>query len=81
MGRSQPTLPTSRAFVVQLHVDADPRAGCALGRVEHLTSGRIGRFDTWGGLLDFVAQTLDSGIPDGERRTADPGKQEQDHEE
>lgn len=81
MGRSQPTLPTGRAFVVQFHVDADLDAGGALGRVEHLTSGRIGRFETWGGLLDFVAHTLDAGNPDGERRADHPSRQEQENED
>jgi len=38
MSRTQPSLPANRAFVVQLHADAQPERGDFKGRVEHLVS-------------------------------------------
>jgi hypothetical protein len=50
-------LPSTRAFVVHLLDDADPR--CALpGRVEHVTSGRSARFDDVAALADFFRVVL-----------------------
>lgn len=38
MANKQPSLPANRAFVVQLHADAQPEQGQFRGRVEHLVS-------------------------------------------
>lgn len=50
-------LPTDRAFVVQLasvHPGADPFRG----RIEHLATGQVARFDSLERLREFVEQVL-----------------------
>jgi hypothetical protein len=53
-------LPVERAFVVQLHVEADPVQGRIVGRVEHVVSGQAAHFDTLEGLLRFMGRVLTS---------------------
>jgi hypothetical protein len=62
-----PAYPSERAFVLQFHREADLGAGRFLGRIEHVTSGRVGHFQSPEGLVAFVAAKL------GEVDTADPG--------
>ena len=52
------SLPANRAFVVQFQgTDAGQSAKMA-GRVEHLTSGHRGRFQSWTELQRFIKQEL-----------------------
>jgi hypothetical protein len=51
-------LPAARAFVVQLHVEADPVQGRLTGRVEHVVSGQAAHFDTLEGLLAFIERVI-----------------------
>jgi hypothetical protein len=52
--RSQATWSRDAAFVVHLALEGDKVAG----RVEHVTSGRVGRFTSADELLRFMRQTL-----------------------
>jgi hypothetical protein len=58
MPKNQLTLPTNRAFVVQLHADALPEQGDFKGRAEHLNSGEAVHFNSAEELLAFIARTL-----------------------
>jgi hypothetical protein len=58
MSIPQPTFPTQRAFVVQVHVDADMGQGQVWGRVEHIVSGQATRFQTMEELVRFMVQVL-----------------------
>jgi hypothetical protein len=58
MPQNQPSLPTNRAFVVQLHADAQPEQGNWKGRVEHLNSMEATHFTSAEELLAFMARTL-----------------------
>jgi hypothetical protein len=58
MPRNQPSLPTKRAFVVQVHVDAQVEQQEFKGRVEHLVSGEATHFDSLEELVAFVVQVL-----------------------
>jgi hypothetical protein len=51
-------LPADRAFVVQLHVEADVRRGHVIGRAVHVVSGQATRFDSVEDLLMFIAEVL-----------------------
>jgi hypothetical protein len=53
------TLPTERAFVVQLAADADPRRHRLTGRVEHVVSGASTHFQSLEQLLAFIAGMTD----------------------
>jgi hypothetical protein len=55
---TRPTLPPSRAFVVQVHADAEPARGVLVGRVEHLASGSAARFSTPEELVSFINETI-----------------------
>jgi hypothetical protein len=63
-------LPTWRAFVVQMHADADVVQGRIVGRAEHVRSGEATRFATLDELLGFMARILQAprpasgGVPD-----------------
>ncbi len=46
------------AFVVQFYPATDPAAGRYEGRVEHVASGQVFRFDALEELLDFLKQVL-----------------------
>ena len=58
MNRNQPSLPTKRAFVVQLHADAQVEHGQWKGRVEHLNSYEAEHFGSLEELLTFMARVL-----------------------
>jgi hypothetical protein len=51
-------LPSNRAFVLQLHANADPRRGLVFGRVEHVLTARAMHFQTLDELLAFIAREL-----------------------
>jgi hypothetical protein len=55
---SQPSLPAKRAFVVQLHADAEVEQGDFRGRVEHIVSMRAKRFHSLEELVTFIVQTV-----------------------
>jgi hypothetical protein len=58
MTKDQPSLPTNRVFVVQLHADAQPEQGDFKDRVEHIVSGQAVHFNSSEELLAFTARTL-----------------------
>jgi hypothetical protein len=58
MLKSQPPLPAKRAFVVQVHADAQVEQGQWKGRVEHLVSGEADHFDSLEELTTFIVQIL-----------------------
>lgn len=51
-------LPSSRAFVVQFTLAADPIQGPVEGRIEHVDSGCSRRFASLDELLAFVTETF-----------------------
>jgi hypothetical protein len=55
---SQPSLPTNRAFVVQLHAEAQVEQGEFKGRVEHVVSMRATHFDSLEELAAFIVQIV-----------------------
>jgi hypothetical protein len=55
---SQPSLPTNRAFVVQLHAEARVEQGEVRGRVEHVVSMRATHFDSLEELAAFMVQMV-----------------------
>jgi hypothetical protein len=59
MGQDRP-LPAERAFVVQLHVEADVAQQHMVGRVVHVVSGQTAHFDTLDALLTFIDRVLRS---------------------
>jgi hypothetical protein len=58
MTKDQPSLPTNRAFVVQLHADAQPEQGYFKGRVEHVISMKAVHFNSVEDLVAFMTRTL-----------------------
>jgi hypothetical protein len=58
-GHDRP-LPAERAFVVQLHVEADMARGRVAGRAVHVVSGRAAHFDSLEELLTFIDRMLTS---------------------
>ncbi len=56
--KNQSTLPTSHAFVVQLHVASKPEAGLIKGRVEHLDTFQSTQFESMEELVAFMARTI-----------------------
>ena len=58
MDRNQPSLPSKRAFVVQLHAVAQVEQGQWKGRVEHINSGEAEHFASSEELLAFMARIL-----------------------
>lgn len=80
MNEDAPSLPSNRAFVVQFRWrDAALSRGCN-GRVEHVSSGRAGRFESWEELREFVERVLAAETalpgddPNGKRRRASSTK-------
>lgn len=55
---NKPSLPTNRAFVVQLHADAQVEQGELRGRVEHYVSMRAKHFHSLEELTAFMAQVV-----------------------
>ena len=62
MSMQQPTFPTQRAFVVQVHADAEVGQGQVWGRVEHIVSGQATRFQSVETLVRFMVQVLTGAI-------------------
>jgi hypothetical protein len=58
MSISQPTYPTWRAFVVQIHAEADVAQNDVWGRVEHIVSGQAMHFETVEAFVQFIVQVL-----------------------
>jgi hypothetical protein len=58
MATNRPSLPTNRAFVVQLHADVEVEKGPFFGRVEHVVSGEATHFDSVEALMAFITQVL-----------------------
>ena len=56
--KQRPSLPAKRAFVVQIHADAQVEQGQWQGRVEHLVSYQAVRFESLEELLTFIAKVL-----------------------
>lgn len=48
--------PSERAFVLQFHREADLKIGRFLGRIEHVSSGRVGHFQSPEELVAFAAE-------------------------
>jgi hypothetical protein len=55
---NRPSLPTNRAFVVQLHADAHLEHGEFRGRVEHVVSMRATQFHSLEELAAFIVQVV-----------------------
>jgi hypothetical protein len=55
---SQPSLPTNRAFLVQLHAEAKIEQGEFRGRVEHVVSMRATHFHSLEELVAFIVQKV-----------------------
>jgi hypothetical protein len=58
MTKKQPSLPANRAFVVQLHADAQPEQGQCRGRVEHLVSYQSAHFASLEEFTAFMVRVL-----------------------
>jgi hypothetical protein len=54
----QPSLPTHRAFVVQVYAAADLKQGQFTGRVEHIVSGQATHFQSVAELVTFMVEVL-----------------------
>ena len=63
MPTSQPAYPTQRAFVVQIHAEADMAQGEVRGRVEHIVTGQATHFRTVEALVQFIVQVLTTEAP------------------
>jgi len=61
--KHQPSLPAARAFVVQLHADANVEQGYWQGRVEHLVSYQATHFRSLEELLTFMTEVLNGHEP------------------
>ena len=55
---NRPSLPTNRAFAVQLHVDAHVELGEFRGRVEHVVSMQATRFHSLEELASFIMRVV-----------------------
>ena len=55
---NKPSLPTNRAFVVQLHADAQVEQGEFRGRVEHYVSMRATHFHSLEELTAFIVKMV-----------------------
>ena len=58
MKSNQPSLPTNRAFIVQLYADAQVEKGKFRGRVEHIVSMRAKHFHSLKELAAFIVQAI-----------------------
>jgi hypothetical protein len=54
----RPPLPFERAFVVQIRADAQVLGGAVSGRVEHLSSGTAGVFDSVEELIAWMGDAI-----------------------
>jgi hypothetical protein len=58
MAKSEPSLPSNRAFVVQFRTAAELTPDQCAGRIEHLVSGQAMRFASWDQLQQFIKEML-----------------------
>jgi hypothetical protein len=58
MNKNQPSLPTNRAFVVQIHRDARVEDGEFKGRVEHIVSYEATHFESLEELAAFIVRVV-----------------------
>jgi hypothetical protein len=58
MPRRLPSLPSNRAFVVQFRLPAQSDAMVWEGRVEHMGSGQVQRFESQEQLWAFITRVL-----------------------
>ena len=58
MAKKQPSFPANRAFVVQLHADAQPEKGQFCGRVEHIVSYQSTHFASVEELTAFMVRVI-----------------------
>jgi hypothetical protein len=58
MPKNKPSLPSNRAFVVQLRWDAAVEQGDFRGRVEHLNSMQTTHFESVEELTAFIARVV-----------------------
>ena len=58
LSKSQPSLPTNRAFVVQFRAQSTGTSPSYAGRVEHVVSGEGIRFHSLDELLAFMIRVL-----------------------
>jgi hypothetical protein len=58
MFQDRPPLPSNRAFVIQLHAEAQVEQGQWYGRVEHITSYQTAHFQSLDELLAFMVRTI-----------------------
>jgi hypothetical protein len=66
MTKNKPSLPSNRAFVVQLRWDADVEHGDFRGRVEHLVSMQATHFESFEELMAFIVRVVVAQQADGE---------------
>jgi hypothetical protein len=64
MSKQRPLLPANRAFVVQLHADAEVDKGHVFGRVEHIVSFQATHFQSVEELLAFIKRIMMTNPPD-----------------
>ena len=60
MSKDKHSLPTNRAFVVQLRWDADVERRDFRGRVEHFTSMQATHFESVEELTEFITRVVTS---------------------
>jgi len=58
MAKNQPSLPARRAFVVQVHAEAQVERGHFKGRVEHVVSHQAAHFESLEELVAFITQVV-----------------------
>jgi len=58
MTKNRPSLPARRAFVVQLHAEAQVEQGHFNGRVEHVVSRQARHFASLEELVTFITQMV-----------------------
>ena len=58
MDKKLPSLPTNRAFVVQIYRDARVKNGEFKGRVEHIVSYRATHFESPEELVAFIVRVV-----------------------
>jgi hypothetical protein len=58
MEKNQPALPARKAFVVQLHADAQVERHHFKGRVEHIVSHQTTHFESLEELVAFIVRVV-----------------------
>jgi len=58
MAKNQPSLPARRAFVVQVHAEAQVERGHFKGRVEHVVSHQAAHFESLEELVTFITRVV-----------------------